>query len=100
MTAEVLDQRLGEVVAKLENFDGFKEVETTVGRVRLLRKLVAKLKNFDGLREVEATLGQLRLLGKVVAKKAFVERGQSQSFLYRHHQQANQVYLVLFVKRG
>ena len=43
--------------------------------MRLLREVVAKLKNFDGLREVEATLGQLRLLGKVVAKKYFIERG-------------------------
>ena len=68
MTAEVLEQRLGEVVAKLENFDGLIEVEATLGQVRLLGKVVAKLENFDGVREVEATLGQLRLLGAVVAK--------------------------------
>ena len=31
-------------------------------------KVGTKLENFDGLREVEATVGQLRLLEEVVAK--------------------------------
>ena len=59
MTAEVLEQRLGEFGAKLENFDGLREAEATMGQLRLLG---------DKLREIEATLRQLRLLGEVVTK--------------------------------
>ena len=46
---------LGEVVAKRENFDELREVEVTVGQLRLLGEVVAKRKTFDGLREAEAT---------------------------------------------
>ena len=43
MTEKILEQRLGKVVAKLENFDGLREVKATVGQVRLLGEVVAKL---------------------------------------------------------
>ena len=42
MTAEILEQRLREVGVKLENFDGLREVEGTVGQLRLLGEVVAK----------------------------------------------------------
>ena len=43
----------GEVDVKVINFDGMTEVDTTVGKLRLLGEVDARLNICDGLGEVE-----------------------------------------------